>query len=275
MMKIIRKLVLFGAMAMGAIALTGCDNVPSGYVGVKVQKYGDDRGVQMEVKGPGRYFTGWNADMFTFPTFTQSYVWDKGGESDESFSFQTIEGLSVNADIGISYSIPRENAAKVFQKYRRGVDEIIGVYLRAMVRDSLNLAASSMGVEDVYGKGKSDLQARVEKDVKDEAAKVGITVEKVYFVGEMRLPEQIRSSISNKMAAAQQAQQKETELRSAEADAAKKIAQAKGDAEAIRITAQALAQNPLYLQDKALDRWDGKLPQYVGGGSIPFVKQLQ
>ncbi|MBF3542546.1 hypothetical protein ISG10_33340, partial [Burkholderia pseudomallei] len=36
----------------------GCDNVPAGYVGVKVQRYGDDRGVNVEVKGPGRYFNG-------------------------------------------------------------------------------------------------------------------------------------------------------------------------------------------------------------------------
>lgn len=275
MIKYIRALFYALSLTLMAFGLTACDNVPSGYVGVKVQKYGDDRGVQLEVKGPGRYFVGPTADIFVFPTFTQSYVWDKAGQSDESFSFQTVEGLSVNADIGISYSIPRENAPKVFQKYRRGVDEITSVYLRAMVRDSLNMAAASMGVEDVYGKGKSELQSKVEKEVKEEAAKVGITVEKVYFVGEMRLPDQIRNSISNKMAAAQQAQQKETELKSAEADAAKKIATAKGDAEAIRITAEALARNPLYLQDKALDKWNGVLPQYMGAGQIPFVKQVQ
>ncbi|QOV06333.1 HflC/HflK family inner membrane lipoprotein [Burkholderia phage Maja] len=277
MMKIFRKFALIGAMIVGAMSLTGCDNVPSGYVGVKVQKYGDDRGVQLEVKGPGRYFTGWNVDMFTFPTFTQSYVWDKAGESDESFTFQTVEGLSVNTDVGISYSIPAENAPKVFQKYRRGVDEITGVYLRAMVRDALSGAVSSheMKAEDVYGKGRTELQDAVEKEVRDAAGKVGIRVEKVYFVNQMRLPETIMASINNKIAATQQAQQKENELRSAEADAAKKVAQAKGDAEAIRITAEALARNPLYLQDKALEKWNGVLPQYMGAGQVPFVKQIQ
>ncbi|ABL96733.1 HflC/HflK family inner membrane lipoprotein [Burkholderia phage BcepF1] len=271
MKKYFRVVMMAVAMALMACGMSACDNVPSGYVGVKVQKYGDDRGVQLEVKGPGRYFVGPTADIFVFPTFTQSYIWDKAN-GDESFSFQTVEGLSVNTDIGISYSIPRENAPKVFQKYRRGVDEITGVYLRAMVRDSLNMAAASMGVEDVYGKGKAQLQATVEKDVKIEAAKVGITVEKVYFVGEMRLPDQIRTSISNKMAAAQQAQQKETELKSAEADAAKEIARAKGDAEAIRIKSEAMRSNPMYLQDKAIDKWDGKLPLYTQG--VPFVKTL-
>ncbi|CAJ4097182.1 bacteriophage/transposase fusion protein [Burkholderia pseudomallei] len=191
-----KRLFLILILAPTMFLAAGCDNVPAGYVGVKVQRYGDDRGVNVEVKGPGRYFNGPNVDMFIFPTFTQSYVWDKAGKSDESFTFQTVEGLSVNTDIGVSYAIPRENAPKVFQKYRRGVDEITGVYLRAIVRDALNLAGASMAVEDVYGRGKAALQQRVEDEVKANAAKVGISVEKVYFVNQMRLPEQVMNSIN-------------------------------------------------------------------------------
>ncbi|MDW9251837.1 SPFH domain / Band 7 family protein [Burkholderia thailandensis] len=101
-----KRLFLISIVAPLMFLVTGCDNVPAGYVGVKVQRYGDDRGVNVEVKGPGRYFNGPNVDMFIFPTFTQSYVWDKAGKSDESFTFQTIEGLSVNTDIGVSYAIP-------------------------------------------------------------------------------------------------------------------------------------------------------------------------
>ncbi|WP_235364334.1 prohibitin family protein, partial [Burkholderia pseudomallei] len=258
----VKRLFLILILAPTMFLAAGCDNVPAGYVGVKVQRYGDDRGVNVEVKGPGRYFNGPNVDMFIFPTFTQSYVWDKAGKSDESFTFQTVEGLSVNTDIGVSYAIPRENAPKVFQKYRRGVDEITGVYLRAIVRDALNLAGASMAVEDVYGRGKAALQQRVEDEVKANAAKVGISVEKVYFVNQMRLPEQVMNSINGKIAATQIAQQKENELRAAEADAAKQVAIAKGEAEALEVKAKALRENSQILQQMAIEKWDGKLPQY-------------
>lgn len=258
-----KRLFLILILAPTMFLAAGCDNVPAGYVGVKVQRYGDDRGVNVEVKGPGRYFNGPNVDMFIFPTFTQSYVWDKAGKSDESFTFQTVEGLSVNTDIGVSYAIPRENAPKVFQKYRRGVDEITGVYLRAIVRDALNLAGASMAVEDVYGRGKAALQQRVEDEVKANAAKVGISVEKVYFVNQMRLPEQVMNSINGKIAATQIAQQKENELRAAEADAAKQVAIAKGEAEALEVKAKALRENSQILQQMAIEKWDGKLPQYA------------
>jgi hypothetical protein len=48
MIKYIRALFYALSLTLMAFGLTACDNVPSGYVGVKVQKYGDDRGVQLE-----------------------------------------------------------------------------------------------------------------------------------------------------------------------------------------------------------------------------------
>lgn len=256
-------------VAASIVGLAGCDNVPAGHVGVQVERYGGDRGVNIEVKSPGRYFNGPNVDMFLFPTFTQSYVWD-AQNTDESFTFQTVEGLSVNTDLGISYFITPENAAKVFQKYRKGVDEITSVYLRAMARDALNLAGAQVAVEDAYGKGKPSLQQAVEDDVKRRAADVGVSVEKVYFVNQMRLPASVMNSINGKIAATQIAQQKENELRAAEADAAKAVAQARGEAEAANIRGQALRANPQVLEQLAIEKWDGKLPQ-VTSGATPFV----
>lgn len=263
-----RLWMIVGIIAMGIFA-TGCSPVPAGNVGVKIDKYGDERGVNVTVLGPGRYWIGPNTDLFLFPTFTQSFVWSSG-RSDESFAFQTVEGLSVKTDIGISYYIKSENAPAVFQKYRRGVDEITQVYLRAMIRDSLNLAASSVTVEDAYGAGKAELQKKVEEDVRKRAEAVGITIESVYFVGEMRLPEAVYKTINSKIAATQIAQQKENELRAANADAAKAIAMAKGEAEAARIRGEALRANPQVLTQLAIEKWNGVLPQVVGEAT-PFV----
>ena len=253
------------------LALTGCDNVPAGYVGVQVERYGDDRGVNIEVKGPGRYYNGVNVDMFNFPTFTQTVVWDKEGK-DESFTFQTAEGMAVNSDVGASFFIPRENASKVFQKYRKGVEEIEATVLRNWVRDALTLAGAGMAIEDVYGKGKADLQAQVEAHVKRTAAAAGITVENVYFMGSMRLPQAVMTSINNKTAATQIAQQKENELRATKADAEKEVVKAQGEADALQIRAKALRENSQMLQQMAIEKWDGKLPQYIGAGApVPFV----
>ena len=50
------------------------------------------------------------------------------------------------------------------------------------------------------------------------------------------------------------------------------IAEAKGEAEAISIINQALAQNPNYLEWLKTQAWDGKLPLVVGEGGTPFIQ---
>jgi hypothetical protein len=98
-----RLWMIVGIIAMGIFA-TGCSPVPAGNVGVKIDKYGDERGVNVTVLGPGRYWIGPNTDLFLFPTFTQSFVWSSGndntndktdGRSDESFAFQTNDWVKV------------------------------------------------------------------------------------------------------------------------------------------------------------------------------------
>jgi len=48
------------------------------------------------------------------------------------------------------------------------------------------------------------------------------------------------------------------------------IAAAQGKAEAIRIEAQALIQNPKVVELRWIEKWDGKVPTYWGGAS-PFI----
>lgn len=273
------KIMKLSAVLLSIGLVSACSNVPNGHVGVKIDRYGDDRGVQAETFKPGRYYIGPTADMYLFPTFSQNDAWTKEANefspTDESFAFQSVEGLSVGADIGFSYHIKPEDAPRVFEKYRRTVQEISSVVLRNMTRDALNQVASGMLIEDIYGKGKVDLQAKVFTIVQKEAAKSGITVENLFFIGEIRLPAAVRNSINAKIAATQEAIRKENELRSAIADAEKAIAEARGQAESTEILGRALAQNPAVLKHKWLEKWNGKLPTTVAGDSSDIIISLK
>ena len=98
---------LVAVMVMGTLA--GCSKVPAGNVGIKVYLLGKSKGVDTEVLPVGCYWIGVNEELYLFPTFQQNYVWTKspneGSKNDESLTFQTIEGMSVNADVGISYHL--------------------------------------------------------------------------------------------------------------------------------------------------------------------------
>lgn len=279
------KRVLTMLLSLSVLALAACSKVPAGNVGVKFQMYGDGKGSLQELP-PGRYWVGWGYEMYTFPTFTQTYTFTRsaaeGRPVDESISFQTAQGLTVNADVGITYHIDPAKVTLIFQKYRKGIDEITDVYLRNMIRDALVKEASNLDIESVYGKGKASLIEAVQRDVSEEVSAVGIDVEKIYWIGELRLPETVVQSINAKIQATQMAEQRQNEVAQAKAEAEKVEAEAQGraqaqltiaeaEAKAISLKGEALRQNPNVVQMSAVEKWDGHLPTYSGTGAVPFI----
>lgn len=275
-------LVLFVMMFI----LAGCDNVPVGNVGIIVHKLGGAKGVDSEEVGVGRYWLGLNDELYIFPTFTQNHVWTKdrteGSPNDDSFTFQTKEGLNVNTDVGIAYHIEPTKINTVFQRYRKGAEEITNVVLRNSIRDAFNKSASVVDIESVYGAGKAKLMEDVISRVKTDLEPIGIIVENVFLVGNMRLPETVVEAINAKIGATQKAAQRENEVAQAKAEADKaietargeaqsKLAIAKAEAEAIKLKGDALKDNPKLAELAAIEKWNGQLPQYMLGNSTPFI----
>ena len=263
------KILIISILALA----TACSKVPAGYVGIKVNLLGGEKGVESQEVGVGRYWIGWNEELYLFPTFTQNYTW----ENKDRISFQTIEGLSVSSSIGISYSIDRTKVTTLFQKYRKGIDEITDLYLRNIIRDAFVLCASTRTVETVYGSGKSILIKEVQEMVSNQVKEIGINVEKIYFVGELILPETVLKALNSKIEATQRAQQRENEVAEATAQANKDVAIAEGklkvaelEAKSIKAKSLSLNENALKLrelenQQNYIEKWNGVLPQTVLG----------
>lgn len=278
------KMVFLGILAAISFStLSGCSKVPAGNVGVKVYLYGGDKGVDNVQLSPGRYWISWNEELFLFPTFTQNYVWtkadDEGSPGDESISFQTKEGLVVNADVGISYHIQPNKVSVVFQKFRKGIGEITDIYLRNYVRDALVNDSADLPIESVYGEGKVKLIQQVQNDVQEQVKDIGIIIEKVYWIGDLRLPQTVVKALNAKIEATQKAQQRDNEIATAKAEAEIVRQHAKGKADALLMQATAQAQanlilaksiTPELVQYKGIETWDGKLP-VVTSGATPFI----
>lgn len=276
---------LFVAFLGFIFYFTSLQKVPAGNVGVLVHLLGGSKGVDSEEVGTGRVWVGWNDELYLFPTFTQNYTWtkepDSTGTEDESFTFQTSEGMSVNADIGISYAIDPTKVNMIFQKYRKGIDEITDLYLRNMVRDALVTETSDKPVEYVYGAGKANLISAVEKRVRNQVEPLGINIERIYWIGTVRLPEKVLEALNAKIQATQLAQQKQNEIVAAKADADKKVEEARGEAQSITVKAEAQAKaneilakslTPELVQYKSVEKWDGILPRMTGNSAIPFIQ---
>lgn len=267
---------LLSILLLSVLAVSCGQQVPSGHVGVKVYLLGSNKGVDQEVLGVGRYWIGYNEELHLFPVFKQTYNWtastEEGSTKDESISFQTKDGATLSANIGISYTLDKTKIGTIFQTYRQGVNEITDVILRNKVRDTLNKEASTLTSEEAFSTKKAEMMDKALVVIKNEFDKQGILVSDLFLIGEIVLPTQIKDALNSKIEAVQKSQQAENEVRTAKAHAEARVAEAKGEAEAMRIQTEALAKSETLVQYEAVKKWDGKLPvTMLGNAPLPFV----
>jgi prohibitin 2 len=78
-------------------------------------------------------------------------------------------------------------------------------------------------------------------------------------------------AIEDKQIATQNAIKAKNETVRITEEAKQRLISAKSEAEAMRIKSEALRTNKSLIEYEAVQKWDGKLPQYTGGGAIPFI----
>ncbi|OVZ93070.1 serine protease [Yersinia kristensenii] len=275
-----KKLILGLMLAISAMVLTGCERatVPAGYVGVKVDLYGDTKGVQQQEVGVGKYWLSWNEEIYQFPTFNQLHVYE------QPFNFQTKDSMSVSAKVGVEYYVDQSKVSKVFQTYRKGVDEITSVNIRQNIADALIKDSGTMDIGTLAGEGRTALLDNVTKAVKAKLDPIGIVIVKLSWTDDLKYPPQVTQSINAKIEATQKTLLRENEIAQTKAEAQKAIEQARGEAQstllraqaesdAIKLRGEALRSNPEVLQLEAIGKWNGTLPQYMtNGAATPFIQ---
>lgn len=272
-----KKAIMASIIALSTIGLVGCDRVEPGNVGIKVNKLGDDKGVG-EVVGVGRYWTGWNTEVYIFPTFKQMKTYE------DAFNFQMSDGTTIGYHIGVAYKVDSTKVTTVFQTYRKGVDDITDTDLRQKIADALNRLASRMSTDKFIDGGKAELLENALKEIQSDMGPVGIQVISLSCVGRPEYPPTVIESINAKVTANQKTLQREQEVKQREAEANMLRAEADGQADAklklaeaeaksIQIRGQAMRENPEVLQLEAINKWNGTLPQYMTSGTnTPFIQ---
>ncbi len=101
-------------------------------------------------------------------------------------------------------------------------------------------------------------------------APLGVRVEAVNIIN-FDFSKTFNAAIEAKVTAEQNALAAKNKLSQIEFEAQQKIAEARGKAEAISIESKALQSSPQILQLRALEKWDGKMPQYLGSSQLPFI----
>jgi len=268
MKHLIKSMVVL--ILMGLLTSCGYERIDAGHVGIKVNLYGNEKGVDdvLEVTG-AQWYNPIKTKIYETPTFVQNVVWThdqrEGSRHNEEFRLTTKDGMTVGIDISLNYRVLPDNAVSIFKKYRKPLQEVANTVLRNYTRDGYNTAAANFTAEEMYANRKK-FENLADSLVNEILIKEGFTVENIVLVNAIRLPRSVSSSIEAKVKAKQIALQKEQELAQAKADANKKIEDARGRAESMKIEADAQryayeqkqrALTPLLVQQQFIEKWNG------------------
>ena len=225
----------------------------------------------------------WITQVQSYPTALRTYTMvsrlgEGSSANDDSIDLPTKEGQHIKQDISVTYNTSEDRAADIFKSFRGAdITDIEATFIRRTIITVAQNAAGQMSLSEVISAQRNELQGTIQKNLTGELGKMGINLDKVNL-GASHLPQSLEAQMQQKMAAQQQAQQAEYELQKQQMLAKAAVAKAEGEAQAILVHAKAqseanrllqasLTQN--LIQNKAIEKWDGVLPQ-ISGGATPF-----
>mgnify|MGYP001099680290 CR=1 FL=1 len=133
-------------------------------------------------------------------------------------------------------------------------------------------------LKDVIGRWQAqDLVANRDKARVDIVAGLQNRLDKRFFQNitfqfiNIDYSEKFEGAIEDKVIAEQKAQEAVNNTKRIKEEAEQKVISAKAEAEAMEIKSEALSKNKGLTEYEAVQKWDGKLPQYMLGGATPFI----
>lgn len=268
MRTIITVVVMVAFMLVG---MSGCTQIDTGNVGVE-STMGQ---VKKETMPPGIYFT-------LFKRVTEVSAKELLLKL-ENMKPQTSDKITLeDLDVDIYVQIDPSHASDILTRWPNDVTHESGEdghrvgfnYVTRQAREAIYNSISKRGSATVHTERTAiaaEIVNLLQKDLDDSVGKGWFFVRSVNvrnLVTDPALEASIKESANRNFQIS--AKQKEVELAKAEAD--RKRAEAQGEADAIRIKAQAIssAGGKDYVDLKAVEKWDGKLPSTMAG-TVPFV----
>lgn len=267
-----KRLLYLAMIALFAVTVTSCTVVDNSEIGLKYKKFAVTDQGKLEATTVTGYvwYNPFTTAVYTYPTYIQRIDY-------EPFTVNTKDGSVFTMDPVLAYQLDRERAADVFTKYRKSLEEIQAGYMRTCVYDAYRITANKYTADELVA-NRALFEGEVRQMLDRSLGEEGFIVTE--FTSKIDPPQSLQDMIDAKNRAVQAALKAENEIKEAEANARIAIARAEGEAQALRVQADgeayynrtvAASLNPLLIQQYAIEKWDGDLPNVTGGNSIPMI----
>ena len=172
---------------------------------------------------------------------------------------------NVNTKIAINYHIIPESTPEIYRSIGLNyADKIIYPY-----EQETNKAITSQFTAEELITKRDSVRERMKTELRDKLQERGIIIEEISIVNFAFSPS-FSQAIEAKVTAEHSALAAKNKLEQVKYEAQQAIEAASGKAKAIQVEGDALKNNPQVTQLRAIEKWNGILPQ-VTGGAIPFI----
>lgn len=261
-------IVIVGA----ASTLMRCTRVDTSEFGIKFSKLSlSEQGTLKAVRCNGYvFYCPITTDVFTYPVYVQRVDYSP-------FIVTTKDAATFTMDPLIAYSLNPNKAIDVFAKYRRPLSDIQEGYMRTVIYDAYRISANRYTSDELMA-NRAKFEEEVRNMLTQSLETEGFMVSE--FTSQITPPPSLAAAIDAKNTAIQESLKAENLVRQAEAQAKIEVAKAEGEAQALRIKADgeayynrtvAASLNALLVQQYAIEKWNGELPTYNGGNTIPLI----
>lgn len=249
-------------------APVSCERIDAGHEGIRVNLYGDDKGVGDVSMCTGMvWYNPYTTSVYEYPTFAQTIDY-------EPFEVNSKDGSKFTVDPSMIVKIADGKSPLIFKKYRKPLDEVIEGSLYIYIKDAARIEFNKYTADSIVS-NREKVDKSFEDRVRTAFAKENFILEQL--TPGIAYPKSYEDAINAKNKAIQDEMRVANEVRVAEAQARKTVVNAEAEAKKKIIAAEAEAKanqlkqqtlTPQVLEKAWIDKWDGKLPVY---GTTPSL----
>lgn len=177
----------------------------------------------------------------------------------------------VHTDIVVQYRLNASKVPHIYKEFGLNVDDKV---LGPGINEAFKSVTGHYTSEELITK-RDEVSNSITEHLRTKMAPFNIDVSGVSLVN-FGFSADYQKAIESKVIATQNKLKAEQDLERIKVEAASRVAQAKGEAEAISIQATAIQSNggANYVQLQWIEKWDGKLPTTVLGGDTKTMMNI-
>ncbi len=178
---------------------------------------------------------------------------------------------TATAKIALNYHILAEKADSLFREVGKDYDNRI---IQPAIQESVKASAAQFSAQELVEQ-RPKVKEEIKTFLKERLQKWNIIVDE-FSIANFDFTPEYEKAVEAKQVAQQNALTEKNNLEAKKFLAEQILVKAKADAEAIKIQAQAITQQggKDYVNLKAVEKWDGKLPQFVAGDKGMFLLDI-